>query len=71
MKLLHSADWHLDSPIHGRSDTQTALLRDALLQIPQRVVTAAKAEHCDLIVLSGDLFDGPYTPESLHALRTA
>lgn len=71
IKLLHSADWHLDSPIQGRTPEQTALLKDALLQIPKKVVAAARAEGCQLMLLSGDLFDGPYTPESLNALRSA
>lgn len=71
MKLLHSADWHLDSPIFGRTSEQSALLREALLQLPHKIVAAAKAENCDLMLLSGDLFDGPCTPESLQALKTA
>lgn len=71
MKLLHSADWHLDSPIYGRTQAQSDLLREALLQLPHKVVAAAKAENCDLILLSGDLFDGPYTQESILALKTA
>ena len=71
MKLLHSADWHLDSPIIGRTQEQTDLLREALLALPHKVTAAAKAENCDLMLLSGDLFDGPCTPESLQALKTA
>ena len=71
MKLLHSADWHLDSPIFGRTQAQTDLLREALLELPHKVVAAAKGENCDLMLLSGDLFDGPCTPESLQALKTA
>ena len=71
MKLLHSADWHLDSPIYGRTQDQTDLLRGALLQLPHKVVTVARETHCDLMLLSGDLFDGAYTPESLEAVKTA
>lgn len=69
MKILHSADWHLDSPILGRTDAQTALLKSALLVLPHQVAAAAKAENCDLVLLSGDIFDGPYTQESLNALK--
>lgn len=71
MKILHSADWHLDSPFQGRSPEQALLLRRALLTVPYQVVAAARSEQCDLIVLSGDLFDGPCSPESLRALQTA
>lgn len=71
MKILHSADWHLDSPLVGRRAEQAEYLRREALALPGRVVSAAKAESCDLMLLSGDLFDGAYTPESLHAVRTA
>ena len=71
MKILHSADWHLDSPIQGRTDAQTALLRSALLSLPEKVAAVCKAEQCDMMLLSGDLFDGACTAESCHALKQA
>lgn len=71
MKLLHSADWHLDSPIVGRTPEQAAFLRQQLLALPAKIVAAAKKEGCDMMLLSGDLFDGAYTRESLDAVRTA
>lgn len=71
IKILHSADWHLDSPIQGRSEAQTALLRAALLAIPGKIAALCKTEQCDLMLLSGDLFDGPYTTDSFHAVRNA
>lgn len=71
MKILHSADWHMDSPLVGRTEAQTTLLRQQLLALPGKVLSAAQAEGCDLVLLSGDLFDGPCTPESLSALKTA
>ncbi len=66
MKLLHSADWHLDSPL-GRWEH----LKKALLALPQLVVETAKQQGCQMILLSGDLFDGPGTPESILAARQA
>ena len=71
MKILHSADWHLDSPIVGRTPKQTELLHQALLSVPGKVMAAAKDTQCDLVLLSGDLFDGAYTQESLSALKNA
>ncbi len=71
MKILHSADWHMDSPITGRTEAQAQRIRDALLAIPRKVMAAAKAERCDLVLLAGDLFDGPYTQESVDALYHA
>ena len=71
MKILHSADLHLDSPFGGRSPEQTAFLRQKLLEIPEKIVARCKEENCDLILLAGDLFDGPWTKESFNALRFA
>ena len=67
MKILHSADWHLDAPLASRDDA----LRAQLLAVPGKLAALCKAEACDLVLLSGDLFDGPYTLESLSALRAA
>lgn len=64
MKLLHSADWHLDSPV-----SLPPKLRKALLTVPERVVALAKSEGCDAILLAGDLFDGSYTTETLSLLQ--
>ena len=67
MKLLHSADWHLDSPLPGKDPA----LKEALLAIPGKVAQAAKQEGAQLLLLSGDLFDGPASRVSLDALRDA
>lgn len=69
IKILHSADWHLDSPMQGRTPGQTRLLREKLLDIPRKVGAICKKENCDLMLLSGDLFDGSYTRDSYLALR--
>ena len=65
MKLLHSADWHLDSPLPGKDPA----LKEALLAIPGKVAQAAKQEGAQLLLLSGDLFDGPATRASLDAIK--
>ena len=71
MKILHSADWHLDAPLVGYSEAQASYLRSELLKIPDKVVSLCKKEGCDLLLLAGDLFDGAYTKESLQAVRYA
>lgn len=71
MKVLHSADWHLDSPLTGHTPEQTAYLRTGLLQLPGKVARTAQVEACDLMLLSGDIFDGAYTRQSLDAARSA
>ncbi len=71
MKILHTADWHLGSPIVGRTGEQAQLLREGLLALPDKIAALCKSECCDLLLIAGDLFDGPYTKESLEAVRTA
>lgn len=71
MKILHSADLHLDTPFTGRSDAQVDYLRRKLLKVPGMLADLCRREQCDMMLLSGDLFDGPCTAESLHALRSA
>ena len=71
MKILHSADWHLDSPLGGFSEEQAKFLRAELLKVPDRVAALCKSENCDLLLLAGDLFDGAYSRESYRALYSA
>lgn len=71
MKILHSADWHLDSPLAGRCEEQSRYLRSELLKVPDRVASLCRSENCDLLLLAGDLFDGAYTKESLATVQAA
>ena len=67
MKILHSADWHLDSPLTEKNED----LRRSLLTIPGKLAEMVRLYECDLVLLSGDLFDGPHSHESVKALRSA
>ena len=71
MKILHSADLHLDSAFSGRGAEETAYLRQELLKIPGKLSALCREHGCDLMLLAGDLFDGAWTPESVHALKIA
>lgn len=71
MKLLHCADLHLDSPFGSVPTEQAAILKKALLEIPGKLSELARKEGCQIMVIAGDVFDGPYTPQSLNALRNA
>ena len=71
IKLLHAADLHLDSPLVGHSEAQRDFLRKALLEVPGKIARLCKENQCDLLLLSGDLFDGQYTKESFNVLRAA
>ena len=65
MKILHAADWHLDAPLQGYPES----LRQALAALPGQIFELARREACDLVLLAGDLFDGPYTARSYQDLR--
>lgn len=71
MKILHSADWHLDSPMQGHTPAQQELLRGKLLEIPGKIAALCAQEKCDLVLLAGDLFDGSYTQRSYKAVYEA
>ena len=71
IKLLHSGDWHLDSPLQGRSAEDAAILRRELSKIPGKLADLCLRESCDLVLLSGDLFDGAYTQESYRIVYEA
>lgn len=64
MKILHTADWHLDAPLQGHGDG----LRQALSSVPGQIFELCRAENCDLVLLAGDLFDGAYTPHTYQDL---
>lgn len=64
MKILHTADWHLDAPLQGHGEQ----LRQALAAIPGQIFEVCREENCDLVLLAGDLFDGAYTPHSYQNL---
>ena len=71
MKILHSADWHLDAPIGNYSPQQQEFLRGELLRVPGKIATICRQEGCDMVLLAGDLFDGNYTRDSYQAVYNA
>ena len=71
MKILHSADWHLDAAFTGRSPETVARLKQELLRVPGKIASLCREHNCDLMLLSGDLFDGEWTAQGVHALKTA
>ncbi len=71
IKVLHSADWHLDAPLGQFSPEQRKSLREKQLALPGLIADVARREQCDLALLSGDLFDGAYTRQSVQAVYRA
>ena len=71
MKILHAADLHLDTAFTGRDPESVSYLKRQLLAVPQKISQLCQAYDCDLLLLSGDIFDADATAESLHAFKTA
>lgn len=71
IRILHCADWHLDAPMVFSNPEQRALLRRHSAQIPHKIVELCMENSCDLLLLSGDLFDGSYTADTLQSLKSA
>ncbi len=65
MKFLHTGDLHLDSSFCLSSATEGAARRERQRQILKRIFKTAADENCDMMLISGDLFDSVYvTPET-------
>ncbi len=71
LNILHSADWHLDSPFTGFSPEQRLLLRQEQQRIPELIGDICRREGCDLVLLAGDLFDGQPRGQTVDLLKRA
>ena len=71
IKLLHSADWHLDAPMVGFDSATAEVLQKESRQIPAKIAALCKAENCDLLLLAGDLFDGVPSRETVLSVQSA
>ena len=71
MKILHAADLHLGTPFTGHSDAAVSILKKALATIPDQLVTLCKQHDCDLLLLSGDVFDGNISADTVQTLQNA
>ena len=58
MKIIHTSDIHLDSPLTSKlpPDKARARRRELLFGLA-RLVEEAKAEGCEAVIIAGDLFD--------------
>lgn len=65
MKLLHTGDIHLDSAFCGSDVLSADQRREGQRALLRRIFMCAREEDCDLILFSGDVFDGKYvSPET-------
>ena len=71
IKILHSADWHLDAPMSGHNPEDTEYLRRQLRKLPEKIAKLCIAQGCDVMLLSGDLFDGNPSAETVRTVQKA
>ena len=57
VKILHSADFHLDSAFSALSESRARQRRQECRQLMGRLVDFANEKGVELLLLSGDLFD--------------
>lgn len=57
MKILHTADLHMDSPFEGLSSGKASARRGEQRMLLARIASLAETEHADAVLLSGDLLD--------------
>ena len=62
LRVLHTADVHLDGDSAGRPEVHAAQRR-----VFQRIVDQALAEQADLLLIAGDLFDHNRVPDDTEA----
>ncbi len=69
MKILHSADWHLDAPLSSLDEKGAEALRKEMKKIPEKIAQLCRQEKCDLMLLTGDLFDGAWSRQTLKDVQ--
>ena len=69
IKLLHTGDIHLDSPFSGLDSRSAEIRRNELRAAFTSMMTYARMNNADLILIAGDVFDSDYvTRETLLLL---
>ena len=57
IRVLHAADLHLDSPFDALGEEKAALRRREQRELLRSLAELRARENCELVLLSGDLFD--------------
>ncbi|MBP3313060.1 MAG: metallophosphoesterase [Oscillospiraceae bacterium] len=72
IKILHAADFHLDSSFGALGARLAVQLRQEQRQLLMQMTELGNAEGCQIMLLAGDLFDSDNAfPETLKALKDA
>ena len=69
MRIIHAADFHLDSPFDALTPQQAVQRRAEQRQILDRLAELARSTRAEAVLLSGDLLDGDLVyQETVEAL---
>ena len=60
LRILHTGDWHLDSPFSSLDARRAAQRQRELRATFQRMIAYAVSEAVDLVLVAGDVFDREY-----------
>ena len=71
-KIIHGADFHLDSAFGGLPPEKARQRRRESRELLELLAELVRTEGAEVVLLSGDLFDGERVyPETLERLRSA
>ena len=57
LRILHTADLHMDSPFEGLGAAKASVRRGEQRDLLGRIAALAASEQVDLVLFSGDLLD--------------
>ncbi len=67
LKVLHTGDLHLDSPFASLGERQAQIRKNEMRSAFTSMMTYARMNGIDVVLMAGDVFDGPYvTGETLQ-----
>lgn len=69
LKILHTADWHLDSPFGGFTEEQRQFLKQEQKKLPMKITDLCLREDCDMLLLAGDVFDGIPSRDTVNLVK--
>ena len=67
MKIMHLADFHLDSAFSGFKKEESDARRASLRECFERAMKIAQEKGVELVLIAGDLFDTPFCSASTRA----
>ncbi len=68
VKILHTGDLHLDSPLSTLDSATAEAARDEHRLVFEKMMKYAIGEKIDMLLIAGDLFDGKYITPSTRNL---